>query len=210
MEIYAFGSICRGEVDKRSDVDLLLIKDKEEKLPEFDLDKFSIYNRNRIEEIWEEGNPFSWHLFSESKFIFSSNGKNLLQDLGKPKTYQNLENDLNKFADLYKTSKEHLLNSSNSTDFELSMIFLSIRNFATCYSLGKLEQLNFSRRSALNLGKESIHIPKSIFELLEKSRILSTRGLGKKITQKELSQIISKLYLIDNWFIKLLNKSKVQ
>lgn len=209
MEIYAFGSICRGEIDNKSDIDLLLIKKKEEKLPEFDLDKFSIYNRNRIKEIWEEGNPFSWHLFSESKLIFSNNEENLMQDLGKPKAYKNLENDLNKFADLYKTSKEHLLNSSNSTDFELSMIFLAIRNFATCYSLGKLEQLNFSRRSALNLGEDSIHIPKSVFELLEKSRILSTRGLGKIVAQKELSQIISKLYLIDNWFINLLNKSKV-
>ncbi|OYX26007.1 MAG: hypothetical protein B7Z06_06360, partial [Flavobacteriales bacterium 32-35-8] len=169
-----------------------------------------IYNRRRIEEIWKEGNPFSWHLFSESKLIFSTNGKNLMKDLGKPKSYQNLKTDLNKFADLYQTSKQSLLNSTNSTDFELSMIFLAIRNFATCYSLGILNWLNFSRRSALHLGEDSIRISKSSFELLEQSRILSTRGLGKVVSQQELNEIITELYLIDNWFINLLNKSVVK
>ena len=38
------------------------------------------------------------------------------------------------------------------------MIFLSIRNFASCYSLGYLKQFEFSRDSALRLGKFSIDI----------------------------------------------------
>ncbi|AVR45429.1 nucleotidyltransferase domain-containing protein [Christiangramia fulva] len=209
MEIFAFGSLCRGEIDQSSDIDLLLIKNKDEKLNNLDIDKFSIYNRNRIEEIWNEGNPFSWHLFLESKQIFSTSGENIFKDLGKPKPYQNLENDLKKFSTLYYTSRDFLMNSSDSRDFELSMIFLAIRNFATCYSLGKLKQFNFSRKSAHHLGEDSIPVSKTTFKLLERSRILSTRGFGNLITDEELKEVFSELVIIDNWFDNLVKKSKI-
>ena len=60
MYIYAFGSLCRGQVDLESDVDLLAIVDGHD--DRFDPSKFSIYSYNRVREIWQEGNPFAWHL----------------------------------------------------------------------------------------------------------------------------------------------------
>ena len=42
MYIYAFGSICRGEIDFYSDVDLIAISDDLVQLKKFDPNKFSI------------------------------------------------------------------------------------------------------------------------------------------------------------------------
>lgn len=60
------------------------------------------------------------------------------------------------------------------------MIFLSIRNFASCYSLGYLKQFEFSRDSALRLGKFSIDITEYTYKKLKQSRLLSSRGIGEK------------------------------
>ena len=58
---YAFGSVCRGEIDPASDIDLLACLSTPN--PEIDPKKFSIYTYERIRELWHEGNPFAWHLY---------------------------------------------------------------------------------------------------------------------------------------------------
>lgn len=209
MELYIFGSFCRGEIDKYSDIDLLVIKGEREDLPQFELEKYSIYNCGRIIKLWNEGNPFAWHLFTESKLIFSNNNESLIQKLGEPAPYKSMENDLNKFHKLFLDSKNSLINNKDSLDFDLSMIFLAIRNFASCFSLGFLNKFNFSRRSAINIGVDSINLSPIIFETLEKSRILSTRGLGQIVGKDELENIINEFEKIENWFDKLLLKTKI-
>ncbi|QCX38657.1 nucleotidyltransferase domain-containing protein [Aureibaculum algae] len=200
MYIYVFGSICRGEIDKRSDIDLLAIVEKDESRTIFDKNKFSIYTSKRLIDLWDEGNPFAWHLFLESKLIYSDNNCDLIQDLGKPKTYANLENDLNKFSNLFNDSIKSINESENSRIFDLSMIFLAIRNFATCYSLGSLNEYNFSRHSALRLTKNRLEISPKCYEVLERARILSTRGIGELITKKETQIVLSELDIIKKWF----------
>lgn len=81
MYIYAFGSICRGEIDFYSDVDLIAISDDLVQLKNLDPNKFSIYSEKRIKEYWEIGNPFAWHLYKESKLIFSSTEHNFLKSM---------------------------------------------------------------------------------------------------------------------------------
>ncbi|WP_424545407.1 nucleotidyltransferase domain-containing protein [Serratia marcescens] len=55
MHVYAFGSLCRGEMSKYSDIDLLaLVNDKDDR---FDSDIYSIYSYERLDELWKEGNP---------------------------------------------------------------------------------------------------------------------------------------------------------
>ena len=72
LHIYAFGSVCRGEIAKGSDVDLLAITSGGAN----DLTRamFSIYAHSKILLIWKESNPFAWHLHLESKLIHSSDG----------------------------------------------------------------------------------------------------------------------------------------
>lgn len=204
MYIYIFGSLCRGEIDEYSDVDLLIIKDEIENLQNFDIEKYSIYSKERIRDLWEEGNPFAWHLYLESKLIFSDNDIDFLKQLGEPKDYISLEKDLKKFYKLFDDSCQSINKSDNSVDFDFSMIFLAIRNFASCYSLGTLKKYNFSRNSCLNLGENSISISKNCYSILEKSRILSTRGIGNNLSKEDIKLVVSELNIITDWFHKLL------
>lgn len=201
MYIYVFGSICRGEIDVFSDVDLLAItQSNEKKRNDLDTQLFSIYQEKRLIELWNEGNPFAWHLHLESKLVFSDNNEDIIRQMGEPKGYINLRNDLSKFSNLFYDSLNSLLNSNDSSIFDLSMIFLAIRNFASCYSLGHLKEPNFSRDSAFSIKYDALGISIECFNILERARILSTRGLGDLITSLEMKTVLEEIDTISKWF----------
>jgi len=203
MYIYIFGSICRGEIDMQSDIDMLAIVEDKESQVRFDTNKFSIYTVKRLKELWKEGNPFAWHLFLESKLVFSDNNIDIIKDWGYPNTYSNFKNDLEKFSNLFNDSTKSINESVNSEIFDLSMIFLAIRNYASCYSLGYLGDYNFSRYSALNLKTNKLEVSNRSFKILERARILSTRGTGELITKKDIETVLSELDIIRDWFQRI-------
>ncbi|HLO85492.1 MAG TPA: nucleotidyltransferase domain-containing protein [Nostocaceae cyanobacterium] len=206
MHIYAFGSICRGDISLGSDVDLLAIVQGYD--PRIDPDTFSIYSYNRIQELWQEGNPFAWHLSLESQLIFSSNQLDYLKELGSPEPYINCVRDCEKFFGLFREAYNSVITNNNSKVFDLSTIFLSIRNIATCFSLGCMECPDFSRNSALCLGVNSIPITLDSYKILERSRLLCTRGHGKNLTDDEIHIVIQKLDEIHEWMDNLVEKAK--
>ena len=173
MFIYAFGSICRGEVDFYSDIDLIAISHDQTSLLDLDPNKFSIYSEKRLKEYWMIGNPFAWHLYHESKLIYSFNERDLIREWGKPSIYTNGLDDLKKFYNIFLDSKKQIELTRDSFLFDISTIFLSIRNFATCYSLAN-GHINFHRNSALNLGNRSVPISTENYKMLESSRLFAT------------------------------------
>ncbi len=197
--LYAFGSVCRGEIDPASNIDLLACLSAPK--PEIDPKKFSIYTYERIRELWQEGNPFSWHLHLESKLIFSSDGSDFIMDLEEPSKYMNVSEDCVKFYKLFLESYNSLIQSSNSIVFHLSCMFLATRNFATCYSLGTGDPI-FSRMSPLLIDRK-LPITKEIFDVFARSRILSTRGYGSAISKTEVNVAKSSAPIILDWMKEL-------
>jgi predicted nucleotidyltransferase len=197
MHIYAFGSICRGDVSKESDIDLLAVVDGFD--PRFDPILFSIYSYKRIREIWLAGNPFAWHLHLEAKPLFLSDGSDFLKTLGAPARYVEHVRDCKKFLFLFMEARRSLERNSNSSVFDLSTIFLSIRNIATCFSLGKTSVPVFSRSSALRLGDRSLAIDDETYKIFEHARILCTRAKGSALEKHAIEQAISRLDHIGEW-----------
>lgn len=206
MHIYAFGSIVRGEISFGSDVDLLAIVEGHD--VRFDPGMFSIYSYRRTSELWREGNPFAWHLALESQLLYSSTLDDFLKQLGKPAPYKKCLSDCEKFFALFREAWESLISGSNSVVFNLSTVFLSIRNFATCFSLGISDSPNFSRSSALSLGVDKIGLSDPTYRTLERSRILCTRGMGPNLTTGEVNSAIAELDRIGEWMNNLLGKVK--
>lgn len=197
MHIYAFGSICRGDFSTESDIDLLaLVKGRDSRL---DPDKFSIYSYNRMQELWIMGNAFAWHLALESKLIYSEDGNDFIGDLGMPSRYTQVKTDCARFRDIFESSFEAVKSGSPSLVFELSTIFLALRNLATCYSLAKMPEPTFGRDSARRLGPKSLDISDEIYRLLMRSRLLSTRGVGDDIGNVDLSVVVSELHKCHAW-----------
>lgn len=200
--IYAFGSVCRGEVTPESDVDLLAVTQGSDQ--RFDSDLYSIYSYARVAEIWSEGNPFAWHLSLEARLLYSPDNSDYLRELGAPAAYQSAARDCQKFFALFEGSANALRAGTNSPVFELSTVFLAVRNFATCYSLGA-ESPDFSRHSALRLGVNSLVFSSEGFGVLERARLLCTRGLGEMISQEEeATSVTLTLGEIEYWMRTLL------
>ncbi|QDC05529.1 nucleotidyltransferase [Pseudomonas sp. SWI7] len=195
MHIYAFGSVCRGEIDRGSDIDLLACVDGS--APHIDTEKYSVYQYDRLKALWEEGNPFAWHLHLESKLLFASDSADYLQRLGVPAAYTQGDEDCEKFRVLFERSYEALSQSSNSATFHLSCIFLAVRNFATCHSLS-LGKPIFSRRSPL-LVSPSLDVGLEAFSILTRARLLSTRGYGEPIMPNEVEMAVKAVSIVPRW-----------
>lgn len=206
MHIYAFGSICRGEVNAGSDIDLLAIVDGRDN--RFDIDTYSVYSYDRVKELWTEGNPFAWHLHLEAKPIFLSDDCDFIADLKEPSDYTNGIRDCEKFYSIFKDALNSVKSDTSSQTFDLSTIFLSIRNIATCFSLHYSDTPSFSRHSALMLNADSLSMPEDTYSVLERARILCTRGHGKYLTRQEINQTIQKLDIIEHWMQNLVFKVK--
>jgi hypothetical protein len=206
MHIYAFGSVCRGDISASSDIDLLAITDGHDS--RFNPDSYSIYSYKRISELWQEGNPFAWHLALESKLLFSSEKNDYLKSLGNPSPYKNCVNDCEKFHALFRDARTSLTSKPSSKIFDLSTIFLSLRNIASCFSLGVTNTPIFARNSATTVGTFSIKISSNTYQVLERARILCTRGYGNSISTSEINIAILEFDEIDKWMDGLVREAK--
>jgi hypothetical protein len=195
MHIYAFGSVCRGEIDRGSDIDLLACIDRS--APQIDTEKYSVYQYERLKDLWNEGNPFAWHLHLESKLLFSPDGSDFLKGLGVPSSYRAIRDDLEKFKSLFDRSFQALGELTNSATFHLSCIFLAIRNYATCYSLSTGSPI-FSRRSPL-MVTPNLDIDPEAFSVLVRARLLSTRGYGEGILDSEVAATYRAVATVPQW-----------
>lgn len=201
MHIYAFGSLCRGDLSAESDIDLLaMVEGRDSRL---DPDKFSIYSYRRMQELWDMGNAFAWHLAIESKLIYSEDGQDFLKNLDMPSRYASGVMDCSRFRNIFEASFEAVKSGSPSLVFELSTIFLALRNLATCYSLAKMPAPIFGRDSARMLGPKSLDISEDIYRLLMRSRLLSTRGIGDDISAIDLSVVVPELQKCHTWIDQL-------
>ncbi len=204
MHIYAFGSICRGDISVDSDVDLLaLAQGRDARL---NPDKFSIYSYSRILELWKAGNAFAWHLSLEGRLIYAADGADFLKGLGSPAKYSGALVDCLKFRDIFESSFQSVEKGSPSLVFELSTIFLALRNIATCYSLSRMDSPTFGRDSARRLGPRSLDIDDNVYSLLMQARLLSTRGTGDSIDGIELANLLPELKRCRSWINELCNE----
>lgn len=197
MHIYAFGSVCRGDISVDSDIDLLaIVKGRDCRI---NPDKFSIYSYTRIRELWDLGNAFAWHLSLESCLVHSADGNDFLKSLGEPSNYTEGLADCSKFRDIFDSSFRSIQKGSPSLVFELSTIFLALRNIATCYSLARMNTPTFGRDSARRLGPKSLDIEEDVYYLLMQARLLSTRGVGESVNDIDFNVVIPELERCRSW-----------
>ena len=201
MHIYAFGSICRGDVTVDSDIDLLaIVEGRDER---FDTEVFSVYSYKRISELWKMGNAFAWHLHHESRLIYAADGLDNLAQRGSPNPYNRAAVDCARFKRVFENAYEALRSETVSTVFELSTVFLSIRNLATCYSLGVRGEANFGRDAAVRLGQLSVPITTEAYGILRRARVLSTRGLGSYVSPEQTKVVLKEGGVLSDWVTQI-------
>lgn len=207
MHIYAFGSVCRGEIDHSSDVDLLAVVATAD--GRFDPLKFSVYSYERIRVLWREGNPFAWHLFREARLLYADDGRDFLR-FSEPGAYTNALGDCVKFRQIFVGAADALRNGSASPVFELATAFLAIRNVAICFSLGCSSEAVFARDAALMIGEHSLVVEPSRYAILSAARVLSTRGTGRCPTPNEIESLVVRFDHILSWMDDLISVARGQ
>ena len=208
MHIYCFGSIARGEMTKDSDIDLLAIIGDEKDRDRLDSEKYLIYSYDKLADLWKEGSRFAWLIHTEAKLIFSDDGKDFVKELKVPSPYARRLRDSENFYLIFKDAQESILGENKSTTFDLSTIFFAIRSFAISYSMREEATTTFSRRSSLKLGDKSLPITENVFEILNKARLLATRGYGNPLNDDEIKHAIESIPVIDKWMGELLEEMK--
>ncbi len=207
MHIYAYGSLCRGEIVTTSDIDLIALVEADSRM--LDPIVFTVYRYSQLPNLWSEGNPFAWHLALESRLIFAEDGVDFVRELGRPARYRNWLTDSEKFKEIYIAAKDALAARRDTTTFELSTVYLAIRNLAICFSLHVGRAPVFSRGAFRQLGAHSLRVDPRSIRILEDARILSTRGIGSQPSDSDVDHVLSKLPKLDAWISNLQREARV-
>ena len=201
FHIYAFGSICRGEVAPGSDIDLLAIVSGGTN--ELSRSMFSIYSHSRFGAYGKREIHLHGTCALNSKLIHSSDEADFIAALGLPTAYTKARDDCERFLGIYRQASASLRNDRTSAIFDLSAAFLGLRNFSTCYLLGRGHP-DFSRGAALNLMADMPPIDVRAYRVLERARLLCTRGHGVALSNREMAQAIEALPKLEEWMVRLI------
>ncbi len=206
---YLFGSYARGDSNQNSDIDLLIISEKEDKELESSIVKkyfphvinsltFSYYSENKIKNLFKNGDLFAWHLYKESILL---SGEDVIKNQGTPSEYKLMKRDILPLAELFISIKEMLSKEGSSLCYEAGLMFLCIRNIGHSLSWLNPTGPSFVKSACQNLpdGIPILPLSNDDFLYLMEARIASTRAnISFHTEAKRLNNIYNKL---ENWII---------
>ena len=194
-DIYIFGSVVRGDVSSSSDVDVLVVTDVERAHAAYP-PNWSVYHIDTIKQFYIDGRLFAWHLYFESKCIYSTKEKDVLKELGEPRPYVRAKEDIKELTYLLKQSLDALRNESSSEIFELGICHTAIRDIAMTGSWAMTGKPNFSRKSPLQIPLK-VPLEPDLFEYMMNARHSSTRGVNVSTPDKKVITTILNAPLIE-------------
>lgn len=203
-----FGSQARGDNDKYSDMDVLVVIDNEsnqhEQIKELarefgvhhDAD-ISIYTRRRISEMFNTGHLFAWHIYLESIPYFKDREDPWFNCLKKPSVYLYAKADTDQFLNILEDSINALISGSNHI-FEAGIVHMALRNIGMIQSYVHSRIPNFSRYSIMQLPSTiAPPISNESYELLLNCRRASKRGCSTLLPNKDT--ILDILLPLKDW-----------
>lgn len=184
-DIYIFGSVVRGEVEITSDIDILVVPFDEQRgrFPE----EWSVYSTEVLNEYFSCGRLFAWHLFLESKCIYSHNGTPYLETLGKPSPYSTALQDIDELEELLQQSLSEIRSGTNSLIYELGIAYTAIRDIAMSASWALMKRPCFSRNAPFVLPLPC-PISTAAYHGSMLARHISTRGIDHTIDMIKISK----------------------
>lgn len=206
LSLRFFGSFVRGDFDEDSDYDVLLItRDQVDlecsiyKVNNYLLENLNIktdiswYSKDKINNLFLDGDLFAWHIFFESKKIINEN-TDYIDFLGLPKKYNDFIDDIKSLIEIMDSIK-NLKEDNTNIIYESGIFFVCLRNLGLIFSIYYLNKFDYSHYSPFNLSHRSIELDKDQYEVFRVCRRSSMRGTK--------SAIISYIKLQENLRISL-------
>lgn len=198
-EIYVFGSICRGESTPTSDVDVLAIpfEPSESTFPQ----SWSVYSPQLLSQYFKDGRLFAWHLYLESKCIFSQRAEPFLSTLGCPAQYSSMLNDIEDLEELLNEAMGELAAGTESVVYELGIVYTALRDLAMAASWSLLGSPCFSADAPFRLPIAP-PLPRAAYHQIMLARHASTRGIKLDFDPIGTADVIMKTSLT-SWIAAL-------
>lgn len=196
MRVRLFGSAVRGENDRFSDLDILVMtterydqEQREEKTVELVkrikelsgigglVEEVSIswYSEERLAQMHAEGHLFAWHIFLESVKLLA-NEEDCIDRLGRPAGYRNSVDDIEKFRRIMVCGQASLADTPRNASYEAGMLYLCCRNIAMCASWHSSGGLKFGRYSPYEVADlPELTLKKEVYFRFAQARIGAAR-----------------------------------
>lgn len=177
-EIYAFGSVTRGDVSPSSDVDILVLDDipSSSRFPR----DWSVYSKATVSKYYAAGRLFAWHLHLEAVLLHPAGGSGFLAKLGAPSRYATAANDIADLRVLLSSSIAEIRRGSQSQVYELGLVYTALRDVAMSASWQLLGRPLFSRYAPYEINPPC-PLPRFAYETAMRSRHASTRGAPQPV-----------------------------
>lgn len=182
-----FGSCSRGDEDKQSDIDVLVVVDdgdttidsatREAITTAFGArTELSVYSVSRLAEMFRTGHLFAWHLWQDSSpGPIPGTTPDLLANLGQPSPCPNALQEAKDLHEDLTACVRELRNGTNSPRFEAGLVYICLRNIAIQLSWYLPNGPTFSRHSPYVVGEFAslpCPLPKKDYDQLHLARRL--------------------------------------
>lgn len=200
-DIYVFGSLVRGEIDRSSDADILVIPstlnfERADYPPEW-----SVYSQETIRDYFQNGRLFAWHLFYERRCIYSNRNIDFISQLGQPNPYTTCMADIAELESMMIEAIRELRMQSVNVIYELGLIHVALRDIAMSASSMLLERPDFSRYAPFHLPIQ-FPLERQVYVDLLRARQESTRGIRSSFNVSSVLEIVFSADL-EGWVQKI-------
>lgn len=203
-EFYVFGSVCRGEPDPGSDVDVLVISDQPGAARELPT-AWSIYSTKRLRQLFARGTLFAWHLYLEAVPIWPRGEPGFLKRIGPPAAYAGAKREISDLQKILRSAVTEIEHGTPSPVYEFGLIALACRDTAMAASPVLAGHFDFSRHAPLALSAARFPLTQRQFDYLLACRRATTRGgeFSRNIRMEE--QVKARSAALCQWSIRILD-----
>jgi hypothetical protein len=185
-------------VDRYSDADILAIVDNADSKGMLPSD-WSTYTRSQIENLFQRGTLFAWHLYLESKLVFPPDKKGTIDTIGPPSTYNCALEEIRELTAVATDAVREIRNGTNSPVYEHGLLFVTARDIAMAASKKIMGRFDFSRYAPLHLKKAVVPFSRKEYEFIMACRRATNRGTHVSLDPSMQLQLRDKLDPFLEW-----------
>jgi hypothetical protein len=201
-EFYIFGSVCRGEPDPGSDIDVLAICDQPKASQELPA-SWSVYSPRRLRQLFKRGTLFAWHLYLEAVPIWPRGKTGFLKRFGPPGTYRGAKREISDLGEILCTAVTELKRGSKSEVYEFGVIALACRDTAMAAAPMLTGRFDFSRYAPLRLPAGRFPLTRREFDYLLVCRRATTRGAELRRIRRIEQHVKTKTAKLCTWSARI-------
>jgi hypothetical protein len=200
IELYVFGSLTSGDVDRGSDADILVVTDNSDKQQNFPT-TWLVYPQSRIRDLHARGTLFAWHLFLDAVKVYPRTGLGLIGTLGEPGPYTQAADEIAYLLTVGERAVAEIAGGSSSLVYELGLIYLMARDIEMAGAPQLIGHFTFSRNAPFDYEEIPFPLTREEYNYLMTCRRAATRGFAFVRDGSTEMSLVAKAHDVLRWCV---------